>query len=290
MIERAIALWENEEQTPEVQTQMVFSLMQKASLLEKSNRLDEALSIYQNAAEIADQSYSRDNTQKFAFNHSVRIRRLMADIYRGRGEWQKALERYDFCLERLRLNQENKNLDVGQMPSAIAIYTMRRGVALDKTGKETEGFEIVEKGLTQYLQYLEGNKSDVSVLIVAPEFLSIASEFYATRNQKRIAANIWKDYTERLEPFLRDSPNDNGLQKHFAGGFENKADVLSGFQAESNSLFETDRSFLKEALENYETSLKQIRQINKDGEPAAEITKKIETLELKIAALKGKLS
>lgn len=184
---------------------------------------------------------------------------------------------------------ENKNLDVTMMPSAIAINTMRRGIAHDKIGKKAEGFEIFEKGVSQYRQFLELNKEDVSSLLYAGDFLLIAVDFYVSQNQKRKAANVWQDYAERFEPFLKNSPNDAGLQKFVARGFELAADVLSGFKAGDNSFSETDKSLLTEALENYEKSLSEIRQISKNGEPAGEITKTIESLERKISVLKSKL-
>ena len=56
LIERAVALQQNKPQTPENQEKAAFYLMQKAASLEKSGKADDALSIYQNAFEIADQS------------------------------------------------------------------------------------------------------------------------------------------------------------------------------------------------------------------------------------------
>lgn len=207
----------------------------------------------------------------------------MADIYKSRGDWRKALELYDFCLEKMRQNAENKNLDLSQMPMSVAVYTMRRGVALDNIGKSAEGARTLEKGLNLYRQHLDGKKSDAAHLFYAPEFLTIAADFYVGKNQKRRAADIWQNYVERLEPFLQKSPNDGGILKHSAAGFEMKADVLGGFQ--NDSFTETDKSLLKEARGNYEKSLTQLQKIAETGNLSAEIKKKTESLERKISLL-----
>jgi eukaryotic-like serine/threonine-protein kinase len=94
MIERAVELQEAKEQTPDVQSQLAFMLKSKAELLTKTDKKDDALVVYLQSSEIADKSYAADNTQKLAFNHSTRSRRMMAEIYGSRGDWQKALELY----------------------------------------------------------------------------------------------------------------------------------------------------------------------------------------------------
>jgi tetratricopeptide (TPR) repeat protein len=210
----------------------------------------------------------------------------MADVYLSRGEWQKALEMYDLCLQRLRQSSENKNLDLSRIPMSIAVYTMRRGVALDSGGRTAEGLANLERGLSLYRDFLNGQGSDFGQLSYAPEFLRIAVDFYARRKQQRRAADVWQDYIERLEPFLRRSPNDGGILLNMAAGFEAKGDVLGGFR--DGDFTETNPQFLREAKEDYERGLAVIRKDPEAGEPTFGTLQRIKSLEGKIAILRSR--
>ena len=291
MIERAVELQQAKEQTPDVQSQLAFYLMGEGSLLEKSDKKDEALSAYGQAAEIADQAYAADNTQKLGFNHSVRLRNMMADIYRGRSDWQKVLELQEFCLNRILQNKENKSLDQKGLQTAIPTYTMRVGIALDKLGKKDEGRENVEKGLNLYLANLKKHENLAADILYAPGFFILASDYYVENNQNRKAADLWqREFINRLETILRKTPNDRGMLNLLVDGFWRKGDALSGFQADKNSFSESNAALLKEALENYEKSLHQVQKILSLGESSSATKQKGENLERRILLLRERLA
>jgi tetratricopeptide (TPR) repeat protein/tRNA A-37 threonylcarbamoyl transferase component Bud32 len=288
LLERAIELQQAKEQTPDVQTQLAGYFMQKGYILKKSGKEEEAIFSYQKAAETADQAYFRDNTQKFGFNHSTRSRRMMAEIYVNRGDWQKVLELYQHCLNSLLQNKENKHLDRKGLPGAIALYTMFVGNAQDKLGKKPEGRENVEKGLNLYLANLKKYENLAADILYTPQFLLPAMNYYVENDEKSKAADLWqREYINRLETILQKTPDDVGVLHRLADGFQQKGDVLSGFQNESIS--ETNPAVLQEAKENYEKSMEQVQKILLLDKSAFHITQKAEVLERKIGLLKDKL-
>jgi eukaryotic-like serine/threonine-protein kinase len=256
MIQRAIEIQQAKEQTPEIQSQLAFYLLQKAYLFGRLEKKDEAISTYLQAAENADKSFSADNSQKLAFNHSTRSRRMAAEIYSSEGNWQKALELYQTCLARWIENKENKHLDQKGVQTAIPTYTMRVGIALDKLGKKEAGRETLEKGLNLYLTNLKNHENLAADINSAPEFLLPATNYFVANNQNRKAADLWqREFINRLEIIVKKNPNDIGMLNALSGGYRQKGDILSDFQASDNSISETNNAFLKEALENYEKAL-----------------------------------
>ncbi len=291
MIECAIELQQAKGQTPEVQSQLAFMLKWKAELLVKSDKKDEALIVYQQAAEIADQAYAADNTQKLAFNHSTRSRRMMAEVYISQGDWRKALELYQTCLDRWIENKENKHLDQKGIQTAIPTYTMRVGIALDKLGKKEAGRETLEKGLNLYLVNLKKFETLAADIISAPEFLIPASDYYVENNQRRKAADLWqREFINRLEVILKKTPDDIGMLNLLVDGIIRKGDVLSRFRADDNSISETNTTLLKESLENYEKAFEYIQKISSLGETSPNTKLVKSRLEQRIALLRSKIN
>ncbi len=290
LLERAIELRQANEQTPDVQTQLAGYFMQKGYILKKSGKEDEAILAYSQSAETADQAYLRDNTQKFGFNHSNRSRRMMAEIYVKRGDWQNTLELYEHCLNNLLRNKENKNLVQKALPRSIALYTIFVGMAQDKLGKKKEGRENLEKGLNLSLAELKKYENLAADIIYAYEFLIPASDYYVANNEKQKAADLWqKEYIDRLDRILQKTPNDSGMLFRMADGYIYKGDVLSGFESDDNSISETDTAFLKEALESYKKALEHVEKVNLLGEAALSTKQKSDNLERRISVLHSKL-
>jgi tetratricopeptide (TPR) repeat protein len=289
LLERAIELQQAKEQTPDVQTQLAGYFMQKGYILKKSGKEDEAILAYSHSAETSDQAYLRDNTQKFAFNHSTRSRRMAAEIYGAKGDWQKALELYQICLDRWLQNRDNKQLDQKGLPSAIALYTMFVGKAQDKSGKKQEGRENVEKGLNLYLANLKKYENLAADIIYSPEFLLPAMDYYVKKGERRKAADLWqKEYINRLETILQKTPNDIGMLQRLADSYQQKGDVLSGYQPDKNLISETNPIFFKEALVNYEKSLEQLQKILSLGESVSVVKRKQAGVERRIELIRGK--
>jgi tetratricopeptide (TPR) repeat protein len=97
--EKAIALQQAAQFSLDGQLVVVESSMEKAALLHRMGRDDEALAVYQAAADLSQQTWYADNTIRFAFNHASRIHKYMADIYAERGDWQNYLECSEWSLK-----------------------------------------------------------------------------------------------------------------------------------------------------------------------------------------------
>ncbi|MBS1793415.1 MAG: protein kinase [Acidobacteria bacterium] len=286
-IERAVDLQRARPASPDGESETAFFLMQKGALLEKFDRPDEALAVYGEAADLADRAYAADPAQALAFNHSVRVRRMMADVYRARGDWAKTLGLYEFCLARLEQNRDNKNLDQKSFFYAIPVYTMRVGIALDKLGRRAAGRERLETGLARYLENLKKFENFAADLLQIPEFLGPAADFFAARGEKRRAAELWrKEALERLENSLRKSPDDGALLNCLADALTRRADLLSGFEPAAGGFSETGGAFLKEALGDYEKALEYRRRAAAAGNSFAGSAS--EQLERKIARLRDR--
>jgi tetratricopeptide (TPR) repeat protein len=173
--------------------------------------------------------------------------------------------------------------------TAIPTYTMRVGIALDKLGKKEAGRETLEKGLNLYLNNLKKFENLAADIISAPEFLTPAANYYVENLQKRKAADLWqREFINRLETILKKTPDDVGMLILLVDGFVRKGDVLSGFQADVNSISETNTALLKEALGNYEKALEYIETIYSLGEASSNTKLVSGGLERRISLLKSK--
>lgn len=290
-VDRALYLYQKLEKTPENQRKLILYLSQKGTLHEMAGKKADAISSYEKAAETADFIYSSDQTQMLAFNHSIRLRRMMADVYRSLGDWQKALEIYQFCFQRLSQNRENKSLDEKTISNGLSIYQMRIGVALDKVGQKKAGKENLEMGLRSYLTTLKKFEKYAADIVYAPEFLIVASDFYVDNNQKRKAADLWlNEYSFRVEKLLQDTPNDAAMLSVSADCFLRIGDLLSGYRNDRSSFLEVRQEFLKESLGNFENALNRIKYLESIGESHRTIQQRRENLEQRILLLQEKLS
>lgn len=260
--DRAIALLDSDAAPDSRRSLKIAVLMHLASIRQRSNRADEALALLTRAAAIADSAYADDRSNGFAFNSSVRIRRIKADIYSGGGDWAKALEMYEVCLERLSRNRDNKNLDARTIQSGYAVYQMRRGVALDKVGRRSEGSAALESGLKLFFSYLDANKKDPEALAFMPEMFEIPSSFFLSRGDRKRAANVWEACVDRMLPFLVASPGDGGFSQRTSDCYRRQADVLADFREASGTFGVVAQSDLTRARELYRRALESIKSSN----------------------------
>jgi tetratricopeptide (TPR) repeat protein len=151
--EKAIALQQALPFSLDGQLSIVEFSMEKAALLHSMGRDDEALAVYQAAADLSQQTWYADNTIRFAFNHTSRIHKHMADIYAERGDWQNYLECSEWSLNWILQNRENRAL-WGQGPPTPTYYLVRVGIGLNKTGQKAAGEANVDEGIKQFNQQL----------------------------------------------------------------------------------------------------------------------------------------
>ncbi len=253
-IEKTIAAQQTRPFVLREQVNLVGYLMQKASLLQKMKRPDEALKVYETAAEIAQKTYRADPTLRFAFNHASRCHRYMADIYGERGDWQKYLENTLFSVQWLTDNMENKALDPPYLRGSVTFYIIRTGVALDKLGRKKEGTAHVDKGVKLYFEAIKANAADGENILYAPETLNLVSQFYADTGQIEKGVAAWQEFIELVEPFVVKNPSDTTSLSLLAYAFERKGDIFSNYQSGSQTFAETDKTRLLKALTSYQQS------------------------------------
>ncbi|MEZ5428350.1 MAG: serine/threonine-protein kinase [Pyrinomonadaceae bacterium] len=258
-VERAIEVRQNDLNSSEEKTQLVFYWMQKGNLLEKTGRDDEALKIYERAADFAEEIYRADPTQKFAFNHTGRTHRLMGDIYKRRGDFRKALEMYQFSLNLIEKNINNPHLDARNLNYAESINRLRIGAMLDKLGRKREAAEIIEDGLKIFRLRLKTYADDATEVAFGPELLNIASEYFIANNKTEEGVQLWEDFADFTEKFVEKNPEDGNLINNKAYAFQKIGDAITGFDETTHKMKIGNSENRRRANIYYEKSLEILR-------------------------------
>jgi serine/threonine protein kinase len=290
LIEKAITMQQAAPFSLDGQVALVTFSMQKANLLHRWKRLDEALAVYQTAADIAEKTYRADNSKLYAFNHASRIHRYMADIYGEKGDWQKYLEATEFSVNWIRQNRENRYLWASGLPPSESYYVVRTGIGLNKLGQKQLATARVDEGMNLYRQAVETNINHGEDVFYAFEILQPATNFYVETNQTAKAIKLWDDYIRLTEPFVEKNPDDTSSLGLLAYAFERKGDVLAKYQKEQNAYAQTDTSSLRAALISYEESSRHRQRIlQMDSSNQAHLDAE-STLQRKISRLNEKLN
>jgi serine/threonine protein kinase/tetratricopeptide (TPR) repeat protein len=289
LIEKAITLQQAAPFSLDGQVALVTYSMQKANLLHRAKRLDEALAVYEAAAQIAEKTYRADNTKLYAFNHASRIHRHMANIYGEKGDWQKYLESSEFSVNWIRQNRENRNLWANGLPPSEAYYVVRTGIALNKLGQKQLATARVDEGMNLYRQAVETHINHGEDVFYAFEILQPATDFYVETNQTAKAIKLWDDYVRLTEPFVERNPDDTSSLGLLAYAFERKGDVLGGYETERETFAQTDPARLAAALASYkESNLQRQRILQLDSTNQAHL-EAAKALERRIADLNARL-
>jgi serine/threonine protein kinase/tetratricopeptide (TPR) repeat protein len=286
LIEKAITLQKAVPVSIDGQLAMVWFLMQKANLLHRWKKLDEALAVYQAAAELAEKTYRADNTKVFAYNHTSRTHRYMADIYGEKGDWQKYLECSEFSVNWILANRDNRNL-WGAVPPNTAYYSMRVGIGLNKVGQRAAGIAKFEEGMKQYHDGLKMDETTGEKLYYAFDIIEPATDFYLDTNQNNKAVALWEEYIHLSEPFVEKNPDDTTSLGLLAHALDRKGDVLAGYRKEPEAFTQTNIQSLRAALKSYEESMerrRRILQLDPTNQAHLEATKAMEEKTVRLAA------
>ena len=287
--EKAVELQQAQAFSLDGQVWLVTSLMEQAALLHKMGRDDEALTVYQGASDVAQQTYYADKTKRFAFNHASRIHRYMGDIYAARGDWQKYLECSQFSLNWISENRDNRALWVMNNPPTTTYYLSRVAIGLNKIGQRAAATADMDEAVRQFNQSMSTHANHGEDVIYASEFLDPAADFYVEIGQVSKAVAIWDNNIAMVDPFVSRNPTDTSSLGYLAYGFERKGDALSIYQREQETFAQTNNASLRAALKSYQQALthrQRILQLVPTNQAHLEAGKK---LELKISQLNERL-
>ncbi len=268
LIEQAIVRQQSKPASLDGQVLLVTFAMQKAALLRRWQRADEALAVYQAATDLAERTYQADNSKQFAFNHASRIHRWMADIYREKGDWQKYLECTEFSVDWIRQDRKNRNIS----GTAETYYLLRMGVGLSNLGQKQAAIERLDEGVKLYRQALSDHTNHGEDILYSPEELEAATEGYLNTNQDEKAVKLWEDYAHLIEPFVERNPEDTTSLSLLAYALDRKGDVLARYQKASETFAQPDPGKLRAALASYqESEARRQRLLQLDGTSQAHI-------------------
>jgi len=266
LTEQAISLQQGKPFSLDGQVLLVTFAMQKAELLHRWQRLDDALDVYQAAADLAVKTWQADDSPQFAFNHASRIHRYMADIYAEKGDWQKFLECSEFSVNWIRDNRERLYRRGTGSPTAETFYLLRMGVGLSKLGQKQAAIEKLDEGMKLYHQALQSTIFHGEDVFYAPEELETATVGYVDADQDDKAVTLWEEYAHLIEPFVEKNPDDTTSLRLLAYALDRKGDVLARYQKEGDTFAQTDTSRLRAALSSYqESDLRRQRMLQLDG-------------------------
>jgi serine/threonine protein kinase len=276
--EKAIALQQAAPFSLDGQLSIVESSMAKAALLHRMGRDDEALSLYQAASDLSQQTWYADNKVRFAFNHASRIHRYMADIYGARGDWQKYLECSEWSVNWLLQNHETPTY-----------YRVRVGVALNKLGRRAAATADIDQSIDELNQGLSKHEHHGEDIIYATELLDPAADFYAETGQIKKAVAIWDNYIAMIIPYVDRNPEDTSSLGYLSYAYERKGDAFAIYQKDRDTFTQTNISNLRAALASYQQAIESRRRILKlDPTNRAHIELE-KALSLKISRLEDKL-
>src|SRR5262249_3344285 len=271
------------------QVLMVTFSMQKADLLHRMGRSDEALTVYQAASDLSQQTYYADKSKLFAFNHASRIHRYMADIYAERGDWQKYLECSEFSMNWILDNRDNKILWGSGLPPMPTYYLARVGIGLNKLGQKEAAIAKVDEAMKLLDQQLATHDNHGEDVIYAPEMLDPVSDFYVETGEISKAVTIWDKYIAMVNPFVSRNPEDTSSLGYLSYGYERKGDDLAIYQKDRESFAQTNIASLRAALASYQEGLsrrRRILQLDPTNQAHIEAEK---SLALKISRLTARL-
>jgi tetratricopeptide (TPR) repeat protein len=253
--EKAAALQKAAPLSSDGQVLLVTILMEKAALLDKMEKDDEALDVYQAASDLAQQTYYADNTKRFAFNHASRIHRYMADIYAARGDWQKFLECSQFSLNWISEHRDNRALWVNNVQPTTTYYLARVAIGLNKLGQRATAMADMDQAIRQYDQQLSNNANHGEDIIYAWEFLNPAADFYVEIGQVSKAVGLWNNYIEMVNPFVTRNRDDTSSLGYLAEAYERRGDALAIYWPANDSFEQTNVSSMRAALTSYQAGL-----------------------------------
>ena len=258
--EKAIALQQAAPFSLDGQLTIVESSMEKAALLHAMGRDDEALTVYQAAADLSQQTWFADNTIRFAFNHASRIHKYMADIYAERGDWQNYLACSEWSLNWILQNRENPALNVGGPPTPT-YYLLRVGIGLNKTGQKAAGIADVDEAIRELNQQLNAHANHGEDIIYGGDLLNPAADFYMEIGQASKAVAIWDNYIAMVDPFVKRNPEDTSSLGYLSYAYERKGDAQANYQPGQDSFEQTNVSSLRAALATYHQGIEGRRRI-----------------------------
>jgi tetratricopeptide (TPR) repeat protein len=288
-IEKAIALQQAAPFSLQGQVLLVGFSMEKAALLHRMGKDDEALAVYQAASDLSQQTFYADKTLLFAFNHASRIHRYMGDIYAERGDWQKYLECSEFSMNWILDNRENRALWAGGLAPTPTFYLARVAIGLNKLGQKEAAIAKMDEAMKSYDQQIATHDNHGEDVIYAGETLIPASDFYVETNQISKAVRVWDKYIDMVNPFVARNPEDTSSLGYLSFALERKGDALAIYQQEHDTFVQNDTARLRAALASYQEALQRrqrILQLDPSNQTHQDAEKEVT---LKISRLSAKL-
>ena len=264
LITKAIELSKHAAQTPEDKIGLSFKYLYQSELFTYLEDWQSAVASSRQACEIAD-AVSRENPNlKAALYSTTGSHRSLATALERVGDYQGALENYQYSLRILTEAQAN-NPAAREFRRPVAIYKIRVGAALHRVGETTRGIEMVKDGLDSHRELLAAATYEAGGISYAYEAYQPAADFFLAIGQRDEAIAVYREWVHHFERVRETIHGEPAFVSGSAIIYSKLGDVQSGFTEESKSVHETNRARLNEALRWYQKSLAALAELRELG-------------------------
>ena len=279
----------NESQNKELstleKTDLAWVIICQAMAYRKLNADENAFLKFQKAGELAENAYRADNTMQVAFNYTGFVHRNLGEIYEKRHEYQRALERYQFSFDWLKLRENNELQSKPYLAWAMSNSANRCALMLQKLGRQKVADEMIAKPWKAYLEFLN-TESNAASLEYAEEPLNYLTNYYAATNRTETSIEIWRTHYNRVQKFLDKNPNDVGFLQYQAVAQKQIGDIYSGYDSESKSYKTNDKTRILKAKLAYQKAIETYEKAHSMYSPTQGELKNLTELKERVNRLK----
>jgi eukaryotic-like serine/threonine-protein kinase len=274
LITKAIELSKHAAQTPEDKIGLSFKYLYQADVFTYLEDWHNVVASSRQSCEIADAVWRENPTLRAALSGTTRSHRRLAAALERVGDYQGALENYQYSLRTL-TEAEANNPGARELRRPVAIYKITVGAALHRVGETARGIKMVKEGLDLHRELLAETTVEPGGISFAYEIYQPAADFFLTIGQREEAIAVYREWVRHFESIRETVYGEPAFVWGSATIYSKLGDVQSGFNEESKSVHETNRARLNEARRWYQKSLAalaELRELGNNNASAQQLT------------------
>lgn len=288
LMTQAINLSKDTAQTPQEKIDLSFKYIYQGEIYAHLENWQNAAANNRTASEIAEAVWRENPALMQAMRNTARAHRGLAAALEKLGDYQGALENYQYSLGVVREAGANNRASV-EFRRGEAIYTLKVGAALHKVGETTRAIEMVKEGLDLSRKYIAENKDRASAVMYSFEAFQPAADFFVAIGKGDEAIAVYQEWMQNLEKLRENMPREPDLVWWSANIYAKIGDVHSAFNQETKSISATNRVKLGDARRWYEKSLYALSELRELRKANADIQDLISATEEKLAQCETQL-
>ncbi|MGI9068858.1 MAG: protein kinase domain-containing protein [Pyrinomonadaceae bacterium] len=290
LVTQAIALSKDTVKTPEDKINLSVKYVYLADLYGHFEDWKNAVASNRQACQIAEAVWRENPASNGAIRNTTSSHRSLAVALENVGDFQGALENYQYSLRVLTEAAANSP-DPGEFRRGTALYTIRVGAALHKVGETAKAIAMVKLGLDIIRKLVVGEKYKAATVAYSFEAYQPASDFFISIGKREEAIAVYREWVQQYEKLSETIQREPDVVQWSAIIYGKLGDVQSGFNEQSKGISETNRSRFDEARRWYQKSLAalaELRELRGDSD-SKDIQELIITTQEKLAQCENQL-